>query len=57
MIVIRNNASGIEVEGADAIVENLFDLTVNMPVIKTDGEIAEGGLAGHNRILIRGESS
>jgi hypothetical protein len=57
MIVIRNNASGIEIEGADAIVENLFDLTENMPVIKTDGEITEGELAGHNLILIQGGSS
>ncbi len=57
IIVIGNNASGIEIERAGAIVENLFDLTVNMPVIKTDGEITEGELAGHNLILIQEGSS
>jgi len=57
IIVIGNNVSGIEIEGAGAIVENLFDITVNMPVIKTDGEITEGGLAGHNLILIQEGSS
>jgi hypothetical protein len=57
MIVIGSNASGIEIEGADAIVENLFNLTGNMPVIKTDAEITEGELAGHNLILVGGADS
>ena len=57
MIVIGNNASGIEIEGADAIVENLFNLTRNMPVIKTDDEITEDELAGHNLILVGGADS
>ena len=57
MIVIGNNASGIEIEGADAIVENLFNLTGNMPVIKTDDEITEDELAGHNLILVGGADS
>ena len=52
MIVIGSNASGIEIEGADAIVENLFNLTGNMPVIKTDAEITEDELAGHNLIVV-----
>ena len=53
MIVIGNNVSGIEIERADAIAENLFDLTGNMPVIKTGDEIAEDELDGHNLILIQ----
>ena len=57
IIVIGNNASGIEIEGADAIVENLFNLTGNMPVIKTDAEITEDELAGHNLILVGGADS
>jgi len=57
MIVIGNNASGIEIEGADAIVENLFHLTGNMPVIKTDAEITKDELAGHNLILVGGADS
>lgn len=52
IIVIGNNASGIEIEEADAIVENLFNLTGNMPVIKTDAEITEDELAGHNLIVV-----
>jgi hypothetical protein len=38
MIMIGNNESGIEIEGTDAIVENLFNLTGNMPVIKTTAD-------------------
>ena len=57
IIVIGNNASGIEIEGADAIVENLFNLTGNMPVIQTDAEITEDELAGHNLILVDGADS
>jgi len=57
MIMIGNNESGIELEGAGAIVENLFNLTGNMPVIKTDGGITEDELAGHNRILVGGADS
>ncbi|CAD6491548.1 MAG: von Willebrand factor type A domain protein [Candidatus Argoarchaeum ethanivorans] len=57
IIVIGSNASGIEIEAADAIVENLFDLTGNMPVIKTDAEITEDELAGHNLILVGGADS
>lgn len=52
MIVIGSNASGIEIEGADAIAENLFNLTGNMPVIKTDAEITEEELGGYNLILV-----
>jgi len=57
MIVIGSNASGIEIGGADAIVENLFNLTGNMAVIKTDAEITEDELAGHNLILVGGADS
>jgi len=57
VIVIGSNASGIEVEGVDVIVENLFNLTGNMPVIKTDAEITEDELAGHNMILVGGADS
>ena len=57
IIVIGNNASGMEIEGADAIVENLFNLTGNMPVIKTDDEITQDELAGHNLILVGGADS
>ena len=57
IVVIGSNASGIEIEGADAIVENLFHLTGNMPVIKTDAEITEDELAGHNLILVGGADS
>ena len=57
MIVVGNNASGIEVEGVDAIVENLFNLTGNMPVIKTDAEITEDELTGHNLIVVGGADS
>ena len=57
VIVIGNNASGIEIEVADAIVENLFNLTGNMPVIKTDAEITEEELTGHNLILMGGADS
>lgn len=52
MIVIGSNTSGIEIEGADAIAENLFNLTGNMPVIETDAEITKGELAGHNLIIV-----
>jgi len=57
MTVIGNNESGIEIEGTDAIVENLFNLTGNMPVIKTDGEITEDELVGHNLIMVGGADS
>ena len=57
VIVIGNNASQIEIEGVDAIVENLFNLTGNMPVIKTDAEITEDELARHNLIVVGGADS
>lgn len=56
-VVTGNNESGIEIEGAGVIVENLFNLTGNMPMIKTDGGITEYELAGHNRIIIGGADS
>lgn len=34
--------------------ENLFNLTENMPVIKTDAEITEDELAGHNLMIMVG---
>ena len=37
--------------------ENLFNLTGNMPVIKTDVKITEDELAGHNLILVGGADS
>jgi len=35
MIMIGNNENGIEIERADAIVENLFNRTGNMPPVCT----------------------
>jgi hypothetical protein len=50
--MIGNNESGIEIEGADAIVENMFNLTGNMPVIKTDGGITEDEYPGAGKCVL-----
>ena len=57
IIVIRENANSIEIEAAQRIADNLGNLTGNMPVIKTDAEITEDELAGHNLILVGGADS
>ena len=57
IIVIGENANSIEIEAAQRIVDNLGNLNGNMPVIKTDSEITEDELAGHNLILVGGADS
>ena len=57
IIVIGENATQIEMEGAQAIAENLLNLTGNKPVIKEDVEITGDELAGHNLILVGGADS
>lgn len=52
IIVVGENATQIEMEGAQAIAENLGNLTGNVPVIKTDIEITESEKAGYNLILV-----
>jgi hypothetical protein len=52
VIVIGENASQIEMEGAQAIADNLGNLTGNVAVIKKDVEITEKEKAGYNLILI-----
>jgi S-layer like family, outer domain len=52
IIVIGENVTQIEMEGAQAIAENLLNLTGNEPVIKEDVEITGDELAGHNLILV-----
>ena len=51
VIVIGENATQMEYESAEAIAEDLYNSTGNMPVIRTDAEIAADELAGHNLIL------
>lgn len=41
MIVIGKNTCQMNIEWVDAITENLFDFTGNMPVIRDDATIAE----------------
>ena len=55
--MIGENANSIEIEAAQRIADNLGNLTGNMPVIKTDAEITEDELAGHNMILVGGADS
>lgn len=52
IIVVGENATQIEMEGAQAIAENLGNLTGNVPVIKKDVEITEKEKAGYNLILV-----
>lgn len=52
VIVIGENATQIEMEGAQAIAENLRNLTGNVPAIKTDAEITENEKANYNLILV-----
>ena len=57
IIVIGENANSIEIEAAQRIADNLGNLTGNIPVIKTNAEITEDELAGHNLILVGGADS
>lgn len=52
IIVIGENATQIEMEGAHAIADNLGNLTGNAPVIKKDDEIKEDEKAKYNLILV-----
>jgi len=52
IIVIGDNVSSTEIEGAYLIANNLGDLTGNKPVIKTDVEITEDELIEYNLILV-----
>jgi len=52
VIVIGENASQMEYEGAEAIVENLHNITGNMPAIKSDTELTEDDKADYNLILV-----
>ena len=54
IIVIGENATQIEMEGARVIADDLGNLTGNEPVIKEDVEITGDELAGHNLILVGG---
>lgn len=57
IIVMGENANSIEIEAAQRIADNLGNLTGNIPLIKTDAEITEDELAGHNLILVGGADS
>ncbi len=52
MVIVGENETQIELEGAKAIAYNLGELTGNVPVIKTDAEITEKEKAGYNLILV-----
>ncbi|KCZ71274.1 S-layer like family, C-terminal region [Candidatus Methanoperedens nitroreducens] len=52
VVVVGENASQIEMEGAQAIADNLRNLTGNVPVIKKDVEITENEKTGYNLILV-----
>jgi hypothetical protein len=52
IIVVGENASIIEMEGAQAIAEILGNLTGNAPLIKKDVEITENEKAGYNLVLV-----
>lgn len=52
IIVIGENTTQIESDGAKAIAYNLGGLTGNVPVIKTDSEVTEKEQTGYNLILI-----
>ena len=54
VIVIGENATQMEYEGAEAIAENLHNITGNMPVIKSDTELTEDDKAKCNLILVGG---
>ena len=57
VIVIGSNVNLIEIDAADTIAENLFNLTENMPIIKNDVEITEDELSGSNLILVGSPNS
>jgi hypothetical protein len=52
IIVEGENATQIEMEGTQAIANNLSNLTGNMPVIKKDVEITENEKSSYNLILV-----
>jgi hypothetical protein len=52
VIVIGENATQTEMEGAQAIAENLGSLTGNVPVVKKDIEVTDNEKAGYNMILV-----
>lgn len=52
IIVIGENATQVERDGAEAIAYNLAELTGNGSVTKTDAEVTEEEKAGYNLILL-----
>ena len=52
IIVIGENATQIEMEGAQAIANDLFTLTGNEPVIKNDADVTKNEKAGNNLVLV-----
>lgn len=52
IIVIGENATQIEMEGAQAIANDLFTLTGNELVIKNDADVTENEKAGNNLVLV-----
>ncbi len=52
IIVIRENATQIERDGANAIVYNLGEVTGNTPIIKTDAGVMEKEKSEYNLILV-----
>lgn len=52
VIVIGENAIEIEYESAEAIAENLYNSTGNMPVLVSDAELTEEEKAKYNLIIV-----
>jgi len=52
MIVVGENASQVELESAEAIVEKLQELTGNKPSIKSDVTFVEGDKVSYSLILV-----
>jgi len=52
IIVIGENSTQIEYEGAEAIAESLYNITGNIPVIKSDTELTEDDKTKYNLILV-----
>ena len=52
IILIGENATQVERDGAEAIAYNLVELTGNGSVTKTDAEVTEKEKAGYNLILL-----
>ena len=52
VIVIGENASQMEYEGAEVIAENLHNIAGNMPAIKSDTELTENDKVNCNLILV-----